>query len=50
MESGCLYVTREHGVEAGGAHLSKTTKGEAAGFGGGAKVSLVTKEINSGRI
>ena len=29
----CLYVTREHGVKADGAHLSKTTKGEAAEFG-----------------
>ena len=32
MKSGYLYVTREHGVEAGGAHPSKITKGEAAGF------------------
>jgi hypothetical protein len=29
----CLYVTREHGVEAGGAHPSKSAKGEAAGVG-----------------
>src|SRR5277367_620045 len=29
----CLYVTREHDVEAGGAHPSKSAKGEAAGFG-----------------
>ena len=36
---GCLYVTREHGVGAGGAHLSKITKGEAAALGGGARVS-----------
>ncbi len=26
----CLYGTREHGVESGGAHPSKITKGEAA--------------------
>src|SRR5271163_1330751 len=29
----CLYVTRDHDVEAGGAHPSKSAKGEAAGFG-----------------
>ena len=33
MGRGCLYVTREPGVEAGGAHPSKSAKGEAAGFG-----------------
>ena len=29
----CLYVTRDHDVEAGGAHPSKGAKGEAAEFG-----------------
>ena len=29
----CLYVTRDHDVEAEGAHPSKSAKGEAAGFG-----------------
>ena len=27
-----LYVTNEYGVEAGGAHASKTAKGEASPF------------------
>ena len=35
MGRGCLYVTREPDVEAGGAHPSKGAKGEAAGFGVG---------------
>jgi len=37
MESEGLWVAREYGVEACGAHLSKATKGEAAELGDGAK-------------
>jgi hypothetical protein len=39
MGSDGLYGTREHGVEVGDAHPSKSAKGEAAGFGGEVKVS-----------